>query len=97
MEIAEAVLIVYSLAATGMLLAFLWRVAYFYEKTSGQQVGYYLLVLPALLLAAGMVWYIAHDAEFIGQPVGDLLLCGGGALLLLFGFRLQDLMTGERG
>ncbi len=97
MQIAEAVLIVYSLAATGMLLVFLWRVAFFYEKTSGQHVGYHILVLPALLLAAGMVWYIVRDVAFIGQSIADILLCGGGAFVLAFGFRLQDLMTGERG
>ena len=97
MEIAiKYVLTVYSWVVIGVLIAFLWRIAYFYEKTSGQRVGYYFLILPALLLTAGAVWYLVCGAEFIGQPTGDLLLFSGGGSLCLFGFRLQELMTGER-
>jgi hypothetical protein len=96
MGVIQTVLAVYAWVVIGTLLVFLGRVAYFYEKTSGQRVGYYLLVLPALLLAAGAIWYLVSNQEFIGQPSGDMLLCVGGALLCLFGARLQELMTGER-
>jgi len=96
MELIKAILIIYSWAAVGVLVLFLWRIAYFYEKTSGQRVGYYFLLLPTLLLIAGAIWYLVCDVEFTGQPVGDLLLCSGGALFFLFGFRLRELMTGER-
>lgn len=96
MGVVKYVLTIYSWAVVGILLLFLWRIAYFYEKTSGQRVGYYVLLLPSLLLAAGMVWYLVRDVEFIGQPSGDLLLCGGGVLLFLFSIRLRELMTGER-
>lgn len=96
MEIVETILTVYSWAVIGMLVVILQRIAYFYEKTSGQRTGYYFFLLPALLLAAGAIWYLLHGSTFIGQPIGDLLLFGGGVLLCLFGFRLQDLMTGER-
>lgn len=89
-------LAIYAWVIIGMLLVFLWRIAYFYEKTSGQRVGYRFLLLPALLLGAGVIWYLVRGAEFVGQPIGDLLLFGGGVLLWLFGFRLQELMTGER-
>jgi hypothetical protein len=90
------ILTIYAWTVIGALIVFLWRIAYFYAKTSGQRVGYYFLILPALLLAAGALWYLRSGGEFIGQPVGDLLLFGGGALLCLFGVRLQDLMTGGR-
>jgi len=96
MEAIKYILAGYSWAVIGVLLVFLWRVAYFYERTSGQRVGYRFLLLPSLLLAAGAVWYLVCGAEFIGQPGGDLLLFSGGVLLCLFGFRLQELMTGER-
>lgn len=96
MKVIKTILSVYSWAIIGMLIVFLWRIAYFYAKTSGQRVGYYLLLLPALLLVAGVICYLKYSGDFTGQPTGDLLLFGGGALLCLFGSRLQGLMTGER-
>jgi hypothetical protein len=95
MEIIKRVLIIYSWAVVGILLIFLWRIAYFYEKASGQSVRYYFLILPVLLLAAGAIWYLACRIEFIGLPIGDLLLFSGGVLICMFGFRLQELMTGR--
>ena len=96
MEIIKYILTIYSWAAIGVLLVFLGRIAYFYEKTSGQQTGYYFLFLPSLLLIAGAGWYLVKNVEFTGQPIGDLLLFGGGLLLSVFGIRLQEFMTGER-
>jgi hypothetical protein len=96
MDVVKYASAIYSWSVIGALLVFLWRIAYFYEKTSGQRVPHYALVFPSLLLVAGVVWYLIHDVEFTGQPVGDLLLFVGGVLLLAFGGRLQELMTGER-
>ncbi|RLC68204.1 MAG: hypothetical protein DRI48_00190 [Chloroflexi bacterium] len=96
MNIIKAILIIYSWAIVGILIVFLWRIAYFYEKTSGQRVGYYFLVIPTLLLVAGVAWYLVYNVDFIGQPTADTLLCSGGSLLGAFGIRLHALMTGER-
>jgi hypothetical protein len=96
MEAIKCVLGIYSWGIIGILIALLGRIAFFYEKTSGQKVGYYFLLLPAVLLAAGAIWYLTGDVEFTGEPIGDLLLFGGGVLLCLFGGRLQESMTGKR-
>jgi len=96
MELIETILTIYAWTVIGILIAVLGRIAYFYEKTSGQRTGYFFSLLPALLMMASAVWYLACGEEFTGQPAGDLLLFGGGVLLCLFGFRLQELMTGER-
>lgn len=90
------VLILYSWAAIMVLIAFLGRIAYFYEKTSGQRTGYRLLIIPALLLTTGAIYYLVRRGGFTGEPVGDLLLFSGGALLSIFGYRLHSCMTGER-
>jgi hypothetical protein len=96
MEIVKLVLAIYSWAGIGVLIVFLGRIAYFYEKTSGQRTNYYFLILPALLLTFGIIRYLAYSVEFTGWPIGDVLLFFGGALLSGFGFRLQEFMTGER-
>ncbi|MCX7680544.1 MAG: hypothetical protein N2508_01030 [Anaerolineae bacterium] len=96
METLGQVLIVYSWFIIMVLIAFLGRIAYFYEKTSGRRTGYRLLIVPALLLTAGAAYYLARQGDFTGEPVGDLLLFGGGALLSIFGYRLHAEMTGER-
>jgi hypothetical protein len=85
----------YSWAVIGVLLLFLWRIAYFYEETSGQYVGHLFLIVPASLLIAGAIWYLGHSIKFIGSPIGNILLSLGGFILYLFGSRLQKLMTGR--
>jgi hypothetical protein len=95
MSVIEHILVIYSWAVIGVLLVFLWRIAYFYEKTSGQRVGHRLFFLPSLLLGAGALWYLVRGGEFVGEPIGDTLLFFGGALLSALGFRLYELMTGS--
>ncbi len=95
LQIAKWVLTVYSWLVVGALLYFLWRIASFYANASGQRVGHRFLLLPGALLAAGVVWYLQYDRDFVGQPTADLLLFGGGILLFFFSGRLQKLMTGE--
>lgn len=96
MHAIKFILAAWSFGIIGILLFFMWRVAYFYEKTSGQRVGYYLLIIPVLSLAAGAIWYLFHNVGFVGEPVGDLLLLIGGVALFLFCVHLQEVMTGER-
>ena len=96
MDIIKYVLSAYSWVIVGVLLLFLGRIAYFYEETSGQRTGYYFLIVPALLLTTGAIWYFVRNVEFTGEPIADLLLFGGGVLLSVFGARLQGFMTGER-
>lgn len=94
-QLAEQALAAYACLLIGVLLFFLWHIAGFYERASGQRVGHRFLLLPGLLLAAGVIWYLYRESAFVGEPVGDLLLFGGGSLLFLFANRLQRLMTGE--
>ena len=49
MEAIHVGLTIYSSVVIGILIVFLWRVAYFYERTSGHRVGHYFFVVPALL------------------------------------------------
>jgi ABC-type Fe3+ transport system permease subunit len=96
LQIAKSILAVYAWIVVGVLFVFLWRIASFFGRASRQRVRHRLLVLPGVLLAAGVVWYLLHNRDFVGEPVGDLLLFSGGSLLFLFSSRLERLMTGER-
>ena len=49
MQIVAYILAIWSCTVTGVLIFFLWRVAYFYQKTSGQRVGQWLVFVPAVL------------------------------------------------
>lgn len=95
-EIAKQILAVYTWVIIGALLFFLWRIAGFYEKASGQRVGHRFVLIPSILLLGGAAWYVGYDVDFVGHPTADLLLFTGGVLLFLFSSRLAKLMTGER-
>ena len=86
----------YSWAGVGVMIVFLWRIAFFYEKTSNRWVGHYLVMIPGLVLLAGVVRYLVVGKPFVGDAAGDILLFVGGLGVALFGMRLQRLMTGEQ-
>lgn len=65
------------------LLFLLWRIARFYERSSGQSVFSWLFLLIFMLFLVGAVWYIIADPLFVGIPLADGLLCAGGSLSLL--------------
>lgn len=95
MQTIGTALAVYSWVIIGVLTVFLWKIAYFYEKTSGERVYHSLAILPAVLLLLGAIWYLVTGDPFVGQPVADICLFLGGAGIAIFGMRLQTLMTGE--
>lgn len=95
-EIAKQVLAGYVTIVVGALIFFLWRIASFYEAASGKRVGHRFLLLPSLFLSVGALWYLGHEVDFVGRPVGDFFLFAGGILLFFFSSRLTRLMTGER-
>ena len=98
MQILELLLTCYTAVIILVLIFFLGRIAYFYQKTSQRRVGYLFVIFPALLLVGGVIWYVVtqwQQVDFVGSPVGDILLFLGGLLLFLYGARLQQFMTGE--
>ena len=96
MYAVQAILTAYSWVGVGILIMFLWRIAFFYEKTSNRWVGHYLLMIPGLILLAGVVTYLIVGKPLVGDSVGDLLLFVGGLGVAVFGIRLQRLMMGEQ-
>ncbi|MBN1178824.1 MAG: hypothetical protein JXD18_06410 [Anaerolineae bacterium] len=85
-----------SWAGISMSAFFLWRIARFYETSSGEKAHAWLFVLPMLLLPAGASAYLISEPMFVGFPLGDILMFIGGLVLLLASAILQQVMMGER-
>jgi len=77
-----------------VLIAVLYRIARFYQITSGRRSLYRWFLVPLALLAAAAVM----DVLVIGEPnlIGDALLLLGGISLIGLGYNLLRLMTGSR-
>jgi len=79
-----------------LLVFMLWRIARFYEHSSGRRAHSYLFLPPLLLLPAGAAYYIVLDPDFVGSAPADLLLFLGGASLMLATILLGQIMMGAR-
>jgi hypothetical protein len=90
----NAVLLLIAWGVICVLIAVLYRIARFYQITSGRRSRYQWFGVPLMLLAAAAV----IDVLVVGGPnlVGDVLLLLGGASLIGLGYYLLRLMTGSR-
>jgi hypothetical protein len=80
----------------GFLLFLLWRIARFYERSSGRRAYSYLFLPPLLFLPAGAVCYILLDVSFVGNVLADLLFFLGGIFLVVATSLLGQIMIGEQ-
>jgi len=79
----------------GVLIFLLYRIAHFYQVTSGQSTRYRLFVVPlALLLLGGLRYALVGDWN--GDVIGNTLQLAGGAALIAMGLFLVRRMTGGR-
>ena len=94
MATVNAVLLLIAWLVICVLIVVLYRIARFYQITSGRRSRYRWFLVPLMLLAAAAV----TDLLIVGQPNvwGDMLLLLGGASLIGLGYNLLRLMTGSR-
>ena len=94
MATVNAILLLIAWAVICVLIAVLYRIARFYQITSGRRSLYRWFLVPLVLLAAAAV----TDLLIVGEPNvwGDALLLLGGASLIGLGYNLLRLMTGSR-
>ena len=94
MATVNAILLLIAWAVICVLIAVLYRIARFYQITSGRRSLYRWFLVPLVLLAAAAV----TDLLIVGQPNvwGDMLLLLGGASLIGLGYNLLRLMTWSR-
>ena len=94
MATVNAILLLIAWAVICVLIAVLYRIARFYQITSGRRSLYRWFLVPLGLLAAAAV----TDLLIVGEPNvwRDTLLLLGGASLIGLGYNLLRLMTGSR-
>lgn len=96
MTILLKLLPIYIWVGITFLLFLLYRIAHFYQATTGLHSHYRLFFVPMILFMAGMLRYLVIDHGFAGDVVGDLCFFLGGISLSLTGYFLLTLMTGGR-
>ncbi len=94
MTTVNAVLLLIAWGVICALIVVLYRIARFYQITSGRRSLYRWFLLPLALLAAAALMNLL----VIGGPnlMGDMLLLLGGISLIGLGYNLLRLMTGSR-
>jgi drug/metabolite transporter (DMT)-like permease len=94
MATVNAVLLLAAWGVICALIAVLYRIARFYQITSGRRSLYRWFLVPLILLAAAAV----INVLVAGGPnlAGDVLLLAGAGSLIGLGYNLLRLMTGSR-
>ena len=93
MATLNAGLLLAAWAVIGVLIVVLYRIARFYQITSGRRSHYQFFGVPLILLVAAAALNV-----LTGEPnlAGDLLLLLGSLSLIGLGYNLWRLMTGSR-
>ena len=94
MTTLNAVLLLIAWGVICALVLVLYRIARFYQITSGRRSLYRWLLLPIGLMAAAVM----INVFLMGGPnlTSDALLLLGGVSLIGLGYNLLRLMTGNR-
>ena len=95
MDLISRFLTLIAWGGAGVLIFLLYRIAHFYQVTSGQTTRYRLFVVPLALLLLGGLRY-ATVGDWNGDVIGNTLQLAGGAALIAMGVFLVRRMTGGR-
>ena len=95
MNVIDSAFSLYIWIGLAVLVIFMYRIARFYQTTSGRRSYYQLFLIPIVLLLAGGLRY-ATLSIFVGDGLGDSLMVIGGLSLIGLGYYMLRLMTGGR-
>lgn len=95
MTLLHILFTLYSWLMVSALIVIVYRIARFYQLTSGRRSYYQLFSVPLALLTGSALIYAAAGV-LVGQAVADVLAALGGAALAVLGGYLLHLMTGSR-
>lgn len=89
----NAVLLLAAWTVIGVLIVVLYRIARFYQITSGRRSHYQLFGVPLILLVAAAAINVLTGESTL---ISDLLLLLGSLSLIGLGYNLWRMMTGSR-
>ena len=95
MNIFGSALSLYIWLGLTVLIIFLYRIARFYQATSGRRSYYQLFSIPIVLFLLGGLRYTTLGI-FVGDGIGDSLMVLGGLSLIALGYYMLSLMTRRR-
>lgn len=102
-NLLASVLVLYCWVVAAILIFFLLLIGRFYEIRFHQRSYYQLMLVPIVLFmlaAIGDAFLINDDwgnplLDFVGEAWPDLLLLGGGLVLVVFCYSLIRMMMGS--
>lgn len=95
LEIVSRFLLLYGAFATGAVLIFMYLIARFYQRSSGDQTHYRWFLLPIFCLVAAFIRN-ASTNQLAGDLFSFLLFIIAGVFLLPLSIRLYRVMTDGR-
>ncbi len=96
MSLVNDILSIYSWGVVCILLFFLFSIARFYEKKSGQSTYSLAFLIPILLFTLAAIRYVFLGPAITGDVWADVMRFLGGITVGGFGLFLLRLMVGGR-
>jgi hypothetical protein len=84
----------YNWGSVCILLLFMFFIAQFYERKSGQRSYYFTFIIAIILFLAGVYRYIYNLPTITGDLMGDLAFLAGSIITTIFGLLLLKNMMG---
>lgn len=95
LEIVSRFLLLYGAFATGAVLIFMYLIARFYQRSSGDVTHYRWFLLPIACLVMAFI-HNASTHQLAGDLLSSLLLIAAGVVLLPLSVHLYRVMTHRR-
>ena len=95
-QVFDTLLTIYVWIVAVVIIFFLFLIARFFQRKSGQRSYFELYVVPAVLFLMAGARYLFWGTSYVGDPIADCLLFFAGATTIGLSSYLFILMTGGR-
>ena len=95
-QVIDTLLTIYTWIVAVAIVLFLFLIARFFQRKSGQRSYFQLFIIPTVLFLLAGARYAFFEDSYVGDPMADSLLFGAGVTTIALGSYLFILMTGGR-